>query len=185
MVVLISDKIQVGRVVAAHYRTLSVPYRDENDTVTDRVSWADRGTFILFPVLAGAALGTLGVRAPAGDRLIPAVALLTGLLFALLVLMLDRIRSERGENAPDVGNDPLVDAWELFANVSYAILVSTSILSILLVTALFTTGSLPPVLTGVLTALVAHLLLTMLMIVKRVFQLATRVAGPRKDRQPS
>ncbi|MGI9157991.1 MAG: hypothetical protein ACR2FG_15395 [Marmoricola sp.] len=185
MVALISSKIRVGRIVSTHYGTLSVPHRGDDDAVASRLSWTDLGTFVLFPLAAGAALWIGGVRAPAGDRLIPAVALLTGLLFALLVLMLDRIRSERAKDAPDVGNDPLVDAWELFANVSYAILVSTTILSILLVTALFSAGPLHPALTGVLAALVAHLLLTMLMIVKRVFQLAVRLAGPRKDRQPA
>ncbi|MGY1719204.1 hypothetical protein ACI8AG_09165 [Blastococcus sp. SYSU DS0552] len=147
---------------------------------TQRRSIGDRVTFFLIPAAIGVALWLTGAKAPTAEPLLAAIAVLTGLLFALLVLMFERIVHERERDAPAAGNDPLSDAWQVLANVSWAILMSLVLLSVLFTVTLFTSKALAPWLTGLVAALFAHLVLTLLMILKRVFYTAMRIAGYRR-----
>lgn len=105
-----------------------------------------------------------------------AVAILTGLLFALIVMVFDQGKKEADRPAQDAGNDSLVDAWQLLANVSWAILASLLLLAAMFGASLFIDGKLPPWLTGLVAGLFLHLILSLLMVLKRVFFMARRIA---------
>jgi hypothetical protein len=159
-------------VAKAHLETLSRERAGKRE-----YSAADFVTFFVLPVAVGVALWLAGVRAPKPDPVLSAIAILTGLLFALIVMVFDQVKKEAAHPSPAAGNDPLEDSWQLLANVSWAILVSVLLLGSMYTTVLFTDGDLPPWLTGVVTALFLHLMLTLLMVLKRVFMMARRITG--------
>lgn len=180
MIRALTNKIRVTDLALAHTDTLRVEYRDEHGDLRDRRSWGDLVLFFVVPVLAGVATWWFGVKAPDADPLLAAVAVLTGLLFALIVLVFDRLVLEREKPAPTAGNDPVVDTWQLLANVSWAILASLVLLVVLFTATLFVKTDLPPWLTALVAGLGLHLILTLLMVLKRVFLMAKRIAGYRR-----
>lgn len=164
----------------AHLRTLTSSDVTPDGRPIERPSLGDFITFFVVPAAVGLGLWLGHVTVPSSDPLLAAIAVLTGLLFALLVLMFERIVHERDRDAPAAGNDPLVDAWKVLANVSWAILVSLVLLVVLFGATMFAKHGLPPWLTGVVVGLFAHLALTLVMILKRVFFMAMRIAGYRR-----
>ncbi|TYP82899.1 hypothetical protein [Blastococcus xanthinilyticus] len=173
-------KIRLTELARAHLDTLSVE-RHERGQRDDRRSVADLALFFLLPLAVGAAVWGTGVSAPDVDPLLASISILTGLLFALIVLVFDRLIQVRAQQPPAVGNDPVVDAWQLLVNISWAILVSLTLLVVLFTTVLLRTDALPPWLTAIVAALGLHLVLTLLMVLKRVFYMAKRIAGHRAD----
>ncbi|SDP46633.1 hypothetical protein SAMN05660199_03964 [Klenkia soli] len=162
--------------VKAQTETLSTE-RQGNDGPESELSPWDLVTFVGLPVLVAGAAVLLDLRAPKIDPLLSAVSILFGLLLGLLVLVFDQLKREAQRPSPAAGNDPLVDSWQLFVNVSWAILVSTVLLGVLITTTVITDQALPAWLTGLVGALLLHLLLTFLMILKRLFFMARRITG--------
>jgi hydrogenase-4 membrane subunit HyfE len=179
MLSALTNKITMTQVATTHLRTLTEERVQKDGRVKDVVSPWDLALFGLFPILLGVAVWWWDVKAPDADPLLAATAVLTGLLFALIVLMFERVVHATAEVPPAAGNDPVTDAWQLLANVSWAILVSLIQLTVLFAITLLTSGALAPWLTAVVVALFAHLVLTLLMILKRVFSVAMRIAGYR------
>lgn len=169
----------MGEVLRAHLETLTTLRQGEN-AGDERFSWGALITFAIFPVVIGAVTWLCGVEAPGADAMLAAISILTGLLFALLVLMFERVVDEQRVEAPDSGNDPVVDAWQVLANVSWAILVSLVLLVTLFVATLFYEKAISSWLTAVIATLFLHLILTLLMVLRRVFFMAMRIAGYRR-----
>ncbi|WP_299956729.1 hypothetical protein [uncultured Modestobacter sp.] len=160
----------------AHLETLSTE-RDVDGRPVAYLSFGDLTTFFGIPLSVGAVLWLTGVQAPKPDPLLASISILTGLLFALVVLVFDQVKRERDRPAPEAGNDPLMDAWQLFANVCWAVVASTLLLTVMFTTVLFVDGKLAPWLTALVTTLFLHLMLTLLMVLKRIFFMARRIAG--------
>jgi hypothetical protein len=173
----LTSKIRVTDVLRAHWETLSIE-RQTLQGVQRTTSTGDLVTFFGFPVALGLTLALLGIEAPKPDPLLSSVSILTGLLFALIVMVFDQVKREANRPSPAAGNDPLVDAWQLLANVSWAILASLMLLAFMFGAVLFTDEDLAPWLTGTISGLFLHLVLTLLMVLKRVFLMAKRIAGP-------
>lgn len=172
----LTSKIRMTELVKAHAETLTTE-RQTARGVEVRYSGGDFITFVVVPILVGLGVWLADIEAPKPDPLLAAVSILFGLLFALLILVFDQVKREAERPTPEAGNDPLVDSWQLLTNVSWAILVSTVLLGFMFGATLFTDEKLAAWLTGVVTCLFLHLLLTFLMILKRLFFMARRITG--------
>ena len=173
----LTSKITMTELMKAHLETLSSEAQT-TEGIEVRYSVGDFATFVGLPIAVGGALFLGGVEAPKPDPLLSSISILTGLLFALVVLVFDQVKREASRPAPEAGNDPLVDAWQLLTNVCWAILASLLLLTVMFTTVLFTDESLKPWLTGLVACLFLHLILTLLMVLKRVFFMAQRLTGP-------
>lgn len=173
------SKFSVADIIFDHYRTL-------HHHGTGRPRMADYMVYLGLP-LAGAALGWwVNARARNIPELLAAVAILTGLIFNVFVVLfnLPLRASEKIESADlDVINEL---AEQLRANVSYAVLVGISLTAFLGVAAMFsdTSQPLPTAPTLVIIFSGVQMLLTIFMVLKRVRSLfrAFRVVQP--ERQP-
>jgi hypothetical protein len=172
----LTSKITMSEVAKSHLETLTTE-RDTAEGTVVEYSYGDFVVFFILPAALGTGLALAGVKAPKPDPLLSAIAILTGLLFALIVMVFDQVKRTADVPPPASGNDPLVDAWQLLANVSWAILASVLLLTVMFGTVVFTEGTLAPWLTGVVTGLFAHLILTLLMVLKRVVNMARRIVG--------
>ncbi len=173
----LTSKIRMTEVVKEHWATLSTE-RQSPQGLQRSTSAGDVVTFFVLPLALGVTLWLLGVKAPKPDPLLSSISILTGLLFALIVLVFDQVKREASRPSPVAGNDPLIDAWQLLANVSWAIMTSLLLLTVMFSSVLFTDEDLAPWLTGIITGLFLHLMLTLLMVLERVFFMAKRLAGP-------
>ncbi len=178
------DKINVRPICQAHLRTLF-------NNRTERPSRADRALFFGLPVFLATALVALGVEATDTAALLGAVAFLGGFLFALLILVLQMAAGAAAETE-DSGVHArtlrrVVVLRELSGNVSYAVLLCIVTTAVLIV-GTFTEDQVfvqeagkitseteqPWWYTGLMLAALAHLGLTLLMILKRLFVVINR-----------
>jgi len=162
-------KTSVGDVVKEHYATFY-------DARTKKPRWQDYVLPVVVPVLAGALSAALGWRMSSAGTLTNGLAILTGLLFALVVfvfqLRLDVTRDPRHEG--QVSLRRRVD--ELFHNVLYAILAGLTATMASVIADAATPKDLPVDRwwTAALVILGGHLVVTILMCLKRTL-LAYRV----------
>lgn len=154
----------------AHDHLVSLSLEQEDGT--RRTSRADVVVFFVFPVAVGAAAVAFGLRVVGTEALLTGVAILTGLLFGLLVHVLSiglRLQSDPRFAAT---SRVTILVNELRANVSWACAVGLLLTAVLAVAGTFypdpVEGGLAPWFTGVVAALSLHLALTLLMILKRV-----------------
>ena len=156
-------KFSVVGLIEDHYNTL-------RHHGSGRRSPADYLMFLGLPALAGAASWLLGGRVRNVPEILAATAILTGLIFAVFVLVFDlAARAASGTDA-EHRHLALQLADELRANVSYAVLVGLFLSALLGGFAMFTDAAKP--LSRLLSAVLAfgglHLLLSVFMILKRV-----------------
>lgn len=158
-----SSKIDVRDLVRDHMATLV-------DRRTGKSSKLDLAVFFVLPLAVASvlALRDWTLSHEASSILITALSIFAGLLFNLLVLVHGLIRRE----------DPLRQADErvlvkqIYANISYATLVSLSALLPLVGQALWDSGGWPGrVLSFIGYFLIGNFLLTLYMILKRVHTL--------------
>lgn len=160
-------RLGIGLLVEDHRRTL-VEY--DADGRSHR-SAADYIVFVGFPVGVGLAVGFGGVELRSIDALLTGVSILTGLLFGLLVhvLQLGLTVVHEGRAAP--GSLLVRLSEELRANVAWACAVGLLLVGILVLIGSFTVDVSQGVsswLTAIVVALTLHLGMTLLMILKRV-----------------
>lgn len=181
---VVLNKINVRPIYQAHLRTLF-------NNRTERPSRADRALFFGLPVLLATVLVAVGVRASDTSGLLGVVAFLGGFLFALLILVLEMAAGtaadteDHGVRARTLRR--VVVLRELSSNVSYGVLLCIGTTAVLAV-GTFTGDAVatdaapgggtqvqqPWWYTGVMLAALAHLGLTLLMILKRLFTVINR-----------
>lgn len=177
-----SSKIDVTEIVRGHLRTLS-------DNGTGRLSIADAATFLGVPVILSAAgvAADLSLGSDIVSLLVNFGAIFTALLLSVLVLVYDQEAKLRVEDTLRSLKRNLLS--QLYYNICYSILVSVLlvvacfVLSILVgvVTEIdlpFALGSVSLrydvyVLTPFIILLVSNLVLTIVMVVKRMHTLLT------------
>ncbi|UQS24043.1 hypothetical protein L1857_15000 [Amycolatopsis thermalba] len=140
--------------------------------------------FLGVPVGLAAVVWIQGSQASHVPEVLAAVAILTGLIFNVFVLLFDLTMRATDKTDPAYQNlmNRLTD--ELRANISYAVLLGLVLTALLGWLALFTDTSqpLPTPISAVLVAIAVQMLLTISMILKRVRALyrAFRRVGPER-----
>lgn len=168
------DKIDVSEVVSQHLDTLRHRRRDSRRP----------GDLLLFyglPMLASLAVWVNDLSFIRTSALLTGLALLSGFLLTLLIQMFDiaaRLSVDRGERdghlqpaEREQEQARLIVIREVYATLAYAFLVSLLAVVVLLVATLPLGGTqgIGPVWSATITYLSVHLLLTLLMILKRSF----------------
>jgi hypothetical protein len=157
------SKFSIISLVTDHYSTFR-----NYDTRTVKLS--DYFVYVGLPGITAILLAVFGVQAQGVPDLLAAIAILTGLVFNAVLLISDL--SARASETADTSlrEQVMLLAEELRANISYAVILGLSLSALLGGIAMFTDTSKP--LNFLLTALVVflglQLLLTILMILKRV-----------------
>ena len=176
------DKIDVSEVVLSHVGTLY-------DARAERPSRLDRFMQFGLPLLVALTLAGVGVRTPRTAEMLGVVSFLGGFLFALLILVLQMattvsLETERA-GVTKRSLRRLVVLRELSANVGYCVLICLVAAVVLLlgtisVAALGWNSMLrqlldqPSVFAFSVLAVLGHLLITLLMILKRIFTVTNR-----------
>lgn len=158
-----SSKFSSLALVTDHYDTF-------RDVRTGKPRITDYLVYVGIPlVLSGFALGR-GVRAGHIPEVLAAVAILTGLIFNVFVLLFDLTMraADQTDSAHLASINKLAD--EVRANVSYAVMLGLSLTVVFGSLAMFTDTSRPlaPAPTAAIVFLGAQLLLTVSMILKRI-----------------
>jgi hypothetical protein len=167
-------KIDVRDILRDHFRTMV-------DYSTGRSSVADISLFLLLPVATAIGLDQAGVLIDgrAVSVLITAVSILGGLLFNVLVLIHTVAARFVAPTGQRDGNRFLS---EIYSNIAYAILLCLVTLVPLALLAMASTPWLLRALSVAAVFLLVHLLLTLLMILKRLHALLRLEIGrPRVE----
>lgn len=153
-------KIDVVPIVRDQLRTFV-------DARTGRLLWSDLLVFYGVPAAVAGGAWVMGWRIASAGHVLTAVALMTGLLFNLLILLFDaavRIRDGAGEFMAH--RRKLVR--ELQANVTYTLLVCLVLTVVLGAGAVSTGSALGSPLSAVVGFLLLHFVLMLLMLLRRV-----------------
>jgi hypothetical protein len=177
------DKIDISQIIKDHIDTL-------RDFANGKTSWWDLLLFFGLPLLASSlilfGMGTLIDRA-SSNILITSLSVFSGLLLNLLMLIYDLMNRE--EHEAGAAKKPSVLARllrEIFANLSYSILVSVFCVAILLIAYLdIRSGVFLRIFSFVVYFLVIQFVLTMFMVLKRVHVLMSlRITNPAPKPPP-
>ncbi len=162
-------KINVTEIVVGHIGTL-------RSADTGKVSSPDWFLFFAIPVIVAAGLcyKQRFIDKDEANMLVQAYAILVGLLFNLLVLILTAISKEHGKNA-DIQHDIVATVKlrllrETFANISYCVLLGI-LVALVVVATLLKNVQIHYVACFIAYAGSANFVLTLLMILKRVYRL--------------
>lgn len=153
----ILNKINIGRIVTSHLKTL----RNDN---TEKVGLDDLFTFLVLPILGATFLSYFHIELndSATNIIITTLSILVGLLFNVIVIIFDIIKRD---NSKKLKNKLLN---ELLTNISYSIVLSILIISITLLTFIdncyLKIGA-----TWIVYFLIGNYFLTVLMILKRMY----------------
>lgn len=158
-----SGKFSVFGLIEDHYNTL-------RHFGSGRRSPVDHLVFLGLLALAAAASWLLDGRVRNVPEILAATAILTGLVFAVFVLVFDLAARATTTAVDEKRGLALQLADELRANVSYAVLVGLLLSALLGGLAMFTDAArpLPRLLSAFLVYGGVHLLLSIFMILKRV-----------------
>jgi hypothetical protein len=164
-----SAKIDIRAVIADHFRTL-------HDDSTKRVSIIDLGLFFGLPILVASIsiLLWFSLGEPAVTASLTAMSVFSGLLINVLVLIYTVSQNvglpTQTRSADDVALEKQI-LKEIFANVSFSILVS-SLTVVLLITTYFHTNDIAQkITTAIALLLMLNFFLTLLMAIKRLHYL--------------
>ena len=168
-----SEKWDVRDIAKAHFGT----YVDANTQKRRRLDYA---AFILFPLGVGTLASLLRHYGHFGlsdvSKFIGGVGIFTGLLFGLLTNVFTlSLRLQRDDELSEEKTTKYVK--ELFSNVSWAVLVGL-LLIVLLVTCSSVSDPNKPVhwaWVGILVAVFLHLILTVLMSLKRLWMAHSKI----------
>ncbi len=162
------DKINVLPVISKHLETLS-------NYGEDKRSWSDYCLFLIIPILCGVALAWsgFGFRTDAVNGFLNAFSIFTGLLLNVLILVFTLTGSTSPLNIDVRLRRELLR--QVFANICFTILISIVVVCAAII-ALAYMKSEPgartgPVATAVLASFTLNFVLTLLMIIKRMFVL--------------
>lgn len=169
------DKINIRQIISDHVRTLRA--RGE-----ERVSTEDLVVFFGVPLLAGALYlvfsGTLPADNKIDEILVAAFSIFAALMLNIQVFLLGFSLPPPPQNLSEMGAEDRALAetkaemrqtffTELFANISYAILLATAIVFLTLV-AIFCQVHQAKAVKVIQFAFIMHFALTLLMVMKRV-----------------
>jgi len=189
-------KIDIRVIVFAHYRTL-------RDNRVSRPSLTDVLVFFLFPALLSTAATVAGLRLGKAEALLAAVSIIGAFLFALLILMLQMSADAAAQTEEDGKPSSRIlrrvrVLRQLSANVAYSVLVSVIATASLAIGNLLLPSSRAPRpgdlvkepqqpwwISSVTFFLLGHLVLTLLMVLRRTYAMTTQeldFASVRHDR---
>lgn len=187
-------KIKIGKIIKSHYKTF---YILENKK---KISISSYSLYLLIPLVGSIILTYFGYTMESEiNNLIAAISIFGGFLFNLLAIIYtqvdkiliaiekDEIKAEKGElgifdtTKRDLKNKRIF-AKEINSNISYSIIVAlTIIISLLLlnvdlpkITLFNYAHFMKTVLIGINYFLLSHFILTLLMIISRVYLLLSR-----------
>ena len=172
---MLLNKVDLRPILKAHASTLT------NNRFGGKGSFGDYALFFGAPALLsfGPLLWGFRFRVDAVNGFLNVFSLLTGLLLNLLVLVITLSSSVAPKDVDPRLRVRLVK--EIFANTCFAVLVAVAVVCTALISLSYmrsnagaTTG---PVATLALTALTLNFLLTLAMVLKRMFSLLTREIG--------
>lgn len=157
-----TTKIDITAIIREHFDSL-------RDASTKRVSYWD--VFVMFglPVVLGFASFAMGfqIKNEYIGTLVGAFSIFAGFLFNIIVLIY-------GFDPPRKDGDNAEDQMELlsqtFANISYAVVISISIV-VILIASLFTSGCLDEIASALAVMLFANFGLSLMMVLKRIYVL--------------
>ncbi|MFF9701615.1 hypothetical protein [Streptomyces griseofuscus] len=136
---------------------------------TGKIMWKQVAFFYGLPVLLASAGCSFSWKISGVDNILAAFAILTGLLFNLLVLLFDvAAKAAEGVGGTTDQNARLKLAKHLQANVTYALLVALVATTILGVCAGMDMDKLNRWASGAVLLFLSHFMLTLLMILKRI-----------------
>ena len=166
------SKIDVRQVINAHIRTL------RDNRFGNQLSAIDLCTFFDFPVLLGGALVVLrfGFRVDAVSGFLNAFSVLTGLLLNLLVLVFTLASAAAPMNM-DVHKRKIL-LQEIFANVCFSVLTAIGVVCLSVISLSYMRSSAGAVTgrisTFLLASLTSNFVLTLLMVIKRMYVLLAK-----------
>lgn len=160
------SKFSVAPIIKAHLKTLR--HADE-----DRPRVADYVQLYAFPIVLAAVGWISGFRIGAVGEMLAGITVLASLLFALVIFVIQLRLQMTTDPRVSLRATRLVD--ELFANVCYAVLVGLASTTVTLIAAATRTSDgkdpdpdpLSPLWTAAVVVTAAHLLLMVLMSLKR------------------
>ena len=188
-------KIKIGKIIKSHYKTF---YILENEK--EKISISSYLLYLLIPLLGSIILTYFGYTMESEiNNLIAAISIFGGFLFNLLAIIYtqvdkiliaiekDEIKAEKGElgifdtTKRDLKNKRIF-AKEINSNISYSIILALTIIIFLLLLNVdlpkFTFFNYAPfmkmLLIGINYFLLSHFILTLLMIISRVYILLSR-----------
>jgi hypothetical protein len=155
----ILEKINVGKIIFKHIETL----KNYN---TNKLGFDDFITFILLPLIGTGLLiyFDIGLNDRATNIIITTLSILVGLLFNVIVIIFDIIKRDSTKKI----KNKLLE--ELLTNISYSILLSILIIVFTLLTYINNELS-KTIFTGIVYFLIGNYFLTVLMVLKRMYQL--------------
>lgn len=149
-------------IVKDHFNTL-------RSHSTNKIMWGEVVFFYGTPIALGGAGMALNWQIGGVDNILAAFAILTGLLFNLLVLLFDvAAKAAQGIEGTSPRNVRLKLAKHLQANVTYSLLVALIATSILGVSAGMDIDKVNRWVSGALLILLANFTLNLLMIMRRI-----------------
>lgn len=155
----ILEKINVAKIISKHIGTL----KNYN---TNKLGFDDFITFIFIPLIVTGLLiyFDIGLSDRATNIIITTLSILVGLLFNVIVIIFDIIKRDSTKKI----KNKLLE--ELLTNISYSILLSIFIIVFTLLTYINNELS-NTIFTGIVYFLIGNYFLTVLMILKRMYQL--------------
>ncbi|MFJ5805078.1 hypothetical protein [Streptomyces sp. NPDC093093] len=168
-----SEKWSITDIAAAHFATYV-------DARTGKRRKSDFAAFVGIPIALGFSAGILRnfghLELYDVSKLVGGVGIFTGLLFGLLTNVFTlSLKLQRDEDLAD--HETAKSVKELFANVSWAVIVGLAMVTLLVVCSSVTSPKDPVsrAWTAVLVALFAHLILTVLMSLKRLWMAHSKI----------
>lgn len=150
--------------VRAHFNTL----RDDR---TGAVRPLDIAVFVGLPAIAGLGIWFSGFRMRDIAAVLAGLAVFTALLFGLVIFVF-QLRVQIKDDGRDLARpriSTLID--ETFANVTYSVVVglATTVVAVIAAAIAQGTDGTPSWISGILAAMGLHLVLTILMCLKRIY----------------
>ena len=173
-----SSKFSVAPLVRDHYRTLR-NYQTGRTSITDLLS------YLGIPTASAAASWGVGLHAENVDDVLTAIAIFTGLIFNVFVLIFDLTARAVDTCDPLRRREVEALADQLRANVSYAVLLGLLLSAVLGAAVMVTTSKqLPVPMTAFIVFGSIQLLLTISMILKRVRSMFIALHLARREEIP-
>lgn len=172
------SKINVCQIIKGHLKTLRY------DTSDNQVNWWEIVFFIFLPIgIAAFAIYKSVILKSDSLTIIATIAVtFMALMFSVLIMVLDRYQRTRKDlgltvdQCKDKGSNACIECTklivlnELYYNISYSIIVALALSFVSVITAIFTSNCyLSIILSSVIVFLGLNILLTILMVIKRIY----------------
>lgn len=179
MKIRILTKINIGKIISSHLKTL----RNDN---SDKLEWDDVLTFLIIPIVGASALSYFEIKLSnsATNIIITTLSILVGLLFNVIVIIFDILKRDSSKKI----KNKLLN--QLLTNISYSIIISLLIIVVTLLT-YFNNYYVQIVASWLVYFLIGNYFLTVLMVLKRMYSLfineldeIEKTANTNNDKKP-